>query len=56
MEAGHNPHATIADGPEEDPPVYLSTACGFLGVLVKVNTNLLYLVNALDKSNFMNVH
>jgi len=31
--AGHNPDATIAAGPEEDPPVYLSVECGFLVVL-----------------------
>lgn len=27
------PDATIAAGPEDDPPVYLSTECGFLVVL-----------------------
>lgn len=31
--AGHSPQATTAAGPEEDPPVYLSTECGFLVVL-----------------------
>lgn len=31
--AEHNPEATIAAGPEDDPPVYLSGACGFLVVL-----------------------
>lgn len=31
--AGHSPEATIAAEPEEDPPVYLSGACGFLVVL-----------------------
>lgn len=31
--AEHSPEATIAAGPEEDPPVYLSGACGFLAVL-----------------------
>lgn len=31
--AEHIPDATIAAGPEEDPPVYLSSACGFLVVL-----------------------
>lgn len=29
----HSPEATIAAEPEEDPPVYLSGACGFLVVL-----------------------
>lgn len=31
--AEHNPDATSAAGPEEDPPVYLSVECGFLTVL-----------------------
>lgn len=31
--AEHRPDATIATGPEEDPPVYLLDACGFLTVL-----------------------
>lgn len=31
--AEHSPEATIAAEPEEDPPVYLSGACGFLVVL-----------------------
>lgn len=33
--AAHIPEATIAAGPDEDPPVYLSGACGFLVVLHK---------------------
>lgn len=32
--AGQSPEATIAAGPDEDPPVYLSEACGFLVVLL----------------------
>lgn len=31
--AEQSPEAMIAAGPEEDPPVYLSGACGFLAVL-----------------------
>lgn len=31
--AEHSPAATIAAEPDEDPPVYLSGACGFLVVL-----------------------
>ena len=29
----HNPDETNAAGPDEEPPVYLSTECGFLAVL-----------------------
>ena len=32
--AEHIPEATIAAGPDEDPPVYLSRSCGFLAVLL----------------------
>lgn len=35
--AEHSPEATIAADPEEDPPVYLSGACGFLVVLSNRN-------------------
>lgn len=31
--AEQSPEATSAAGPEDDPPVYLSGACGFLVVL-----------------------
>lgn len=31
--AEHSPAATIAAGPEDEPPVYLSGSCGFLAVL-----------------------
>jgi hypothetical protein len=31
--AEHNPDDTNAAGPDEEPPVYLSTECGFLAVL-----------------------
>lgn len=31
--AEHNPEATIAAEPEEEPPVYLFGLCGFPGVL-----------------------
>ena len=31
--AEHIPEATIAAGPDEDPPVYLSRSCGFRAVL-----------------------
>lgn len=37
--AEHSPEATIAAGPEEDPPVYLSGAWGFLVVLMEQNEN-----------------
>ena len=33
MAAGHKPDATIEAGPDDEPPVYLSNACGFLAVL-----------------------
>ena len=32
--AEQSPEATIAAGPEDDPPVYLSGSCGFLVVLL----------------------
>lgn len=46
--AEHNPEATIAAGPEEDPPVYLSSAWGFLVVLMtqkENNKSVLYIHN-----------
>jgi hypothetical protein len=36
--AEHSPDETSAAGPDEEPPVYLPTECGFLAVLQKIIT------------------
>lgn len=47
-EAEHNPQATIAAGPDDDPPVYLSSACGFPVVLQEGKTSLRHHIQTIN--------